>query len=222
MIGQNEIGIIPFNKNDLKNYTKTRDLRKELSYNQDRLVKYLAKKYLNKKFIIRPHPTEDIGKIKHTFKDYKNVVVVLKYEFTPWIIGAKSFIHSGCSTAYTALLNGIIPISFLKKGVIKQYGQIPYNLISRVHIDEKLIEKEIKKGKVTKNLLKKKQILSEYIEIYKNFAPHEKIAKEIFNSSFNSKKKIINKNKIFENYYSLKKILTKYFPKKENCNIQKV
>ena len=35
---------------------------------------------------------------------------------------------------------------------------------------------------------------------------------EIFNSSFNSKK-IINKNKIFENYYSLKKILTKYFPK---------
>ena len=97
--------------------------------------------------------------------------------------------------------------------MIKQYGQIPYNLISRVHIDEKLIEKEIKKGKVTKNLLKKKQILSEYIEIYKNFAPHEKIAKEIFNSSFNSKKKIINKNKIFENYYSLKKILTKYFPK---------
>ena len=90
---------------------------------------------------------------------------------------------------------------------------MPYNLISRVQIDEKLIEKEIKKGKLTKNLSKKKEILSKYIEIYKNFLPHEKIANEIFKSSFNSKNSIINKNKIFENYYSLKKILTKYFPK---------
>ena len=207
-----KLGIIN-DKNDLKNYTKTRELRKELSHNQDRLVKYLAKRYLNKKFIVRPHPTEDVKKIKDTFKDYKNVIVVLKYEFAPWIVGAKNFIHSGCSTAYTALLNDVIPISFLKKEILKHYGYMPYNLISRVQIDEKLIEKEIKKGKLTKNLSKKKEILSKYIEIYKNFLPHEKIANEIFKSSFNSKNSIINKNQIFENYYSLKKILTKYFPK---------
>ena len=199
------------NKIDLRKYIKTREERKELALEQDKLVKYIAKKNPSKQIILRPHPTEDIKKIKANFKNLKNIKVILKYEFAPWIICSDKFIHSGCSTAYTALLNNKIPISFIKKKFEKK-KLIPYNLISIVNTDFKNFQKVLNHKK--KNLLstKNRKILSKFINISESSYAHEKIVNEIFDCSFDSKGMIFKKNILYEYYYLFKKLFTKFFP----------
>ena len=132
------------------------------------MVKYLALKYPKKQIIVRPHPTEDIDKIKNNFKDLTNVNVILKYEAAPWIICAENFIHSGCSTAYIALLNNKLPISFLKKKYEKLKRTVPYNLISRIKTDLNVVLNDINNKKKLIKLSKYKKGFSKFVEILDN------------------------------------------------------
>jgi surface carbohydrate biosynthesis protein len=206
-----KLGIIN-NKKDLKKYSITRKIRKEMALEQDKLVEYLAREYPLKQIIVRPHPTEDIKKIRSNFKHLKNVNVILEYEAAPWVVSSKQFIHSGCSTAYIALLNNLLPISFLKKKHEKTNKTIPYNLISTIKSDSSVISDNLKNKQKLTTLIKRKKTLSKYIEIFGNSSAHNKIASEVFKSSFETKEVIDKKNLIYEYYYSLKKIFTKFFP----------
>ena len=161
---------------------------------------------------MRPHPTEDIKKIKGNFEHLKNVNVILKYEAAPWIVSSKQFIHSGCSTAYIALLNNLLPISFLKKKHKKLKKNILYNLISTIKSDSSVISDNLKNKQKLTTIIKKKKTLSKFIEIFGNSSAHNIIASEVFKSSFETKEVIDKKNLIYEYYYSLKKIFTKFFP----------
>lgn len=199
------------NKKDLKKYSYTRKVLKELALEQDKMVKYLALKYPKKQIIVRPHPTEDIDKIKNNFKDLTNVNVILKYEAAPWIICAENFIHSGCSTAYIALLNNKLPISFLKKKYEKLKRTVPYNLISRIKTDLNVVLNDINNKKKLIKLSKYKKGFSKFVEILDNQLSHDKIAQEVFKSSFETKKIISKKNLVYKNYYFLKNLFVKFF-----------
>ena len=200
------------NKKDLKKYSITREIMKEMALEQDKLVEYLARKYPLRQIIVRPHPTEDIKKIKGNFKHLKNVNVILKYEAAPWVVSSKQFLHSGCSTAYIALLNNLLPISFLKEKHKKLKKNIPYNLISTIKSDSNVILDNLKNKQKLTIIIKKKKTLSKFIEIFGNSSAHNKIASEVFKSSFETKEVIDKKNLIYEYYYSLKKIFIKFFP----------
>ena len=67
-------------------------------------------------FIFRPHPGQDIKKVKKTFgKIPKNLKIIYKHTVTPWIIASDLFIHAGCTTSYEA--------SVLKKKIIHLHNK---------------------------------------------------------------------------------------------------
>ena len=77
---------------DRKNYQQLIDI----------IIK-VAKKNKNINFIFRPHPRQNIDKVKRRFpRDIKNIKVIFENSITPWIVGAKVMIHSGCTTAFEA------------------------------------------------------------------------------------------------------------------------
>ena len=81
-----------FEKADRKNY---KDLIN--------IIIKLAKENKGINFIFRPHPKQSVYKVKQKFpKNIKNIKVVFEHSVTPWIIGCKLMIHSGCSTAFEA------------------------------------------------------------------------------------------------------------------------
>lgn len=66
-------------------------------------ISELADLNKNINFIIRPHPTQDISKIKNRMKFIpNNLHIVYKYSINPWIIGAHYYIHSHCASVYEA------------------------------------------------------------------------------------------------------------------------
>ena len=56
----------------------------------------------NLKIIFRPHPSQDLEKVKKRFKGFRNIIITKKYSITPWIIASDLYIHSGCTTAFEA------------------------------------------------------------------------------------------------------------------------
>jgi surface carbohydrate biosynthesis protein len=88
------------------------------------LIKKLAEQNPNTNFIFRPHPTQDISKVKLTFKHAsKNLFVIYKYTVTPWIIACNLFIHNDCMTSLEAVA--------LKKKIIKFHLTPLNNKITR-------------------------------------------------------------------------------------------
>lgn len=76
------------------------------------LIKKLAEQNPNINFVFRPHPTQDINKVKLTFKNStKNLFIIYKYTVTPWIIACNLFIHHDCMTSLEAVA--------LKKKIVK-------------------------------------------------------------------------------------------------------
>ena len=80
--------------NDFENYTQLIELTKKI-----------AEKFKNHTIIFRPHPRQDINKVKKRFgKVTKNLKVIFKFTATPWIIASDHYIHSHCTTVHEAFL----------------------------------------------------------------------------------------------------------------------
>ncbi len=60
-------------------------------------------------------------------------------------------------------------------------------------------------------LSKYKKGFSKFVEILDNQLSHDKIAQEVFKSSFETKKIISKKNLVYKNYYFLKNLFVKFF-----------
>ena len=70
----------------------------------------IAKKFPNYNVVFRPHPRQDITRVKSRFFEIpKNLHIVFKYTSTPWIIASDFYIHTHCSTVHEA--------NFLKKKI---------------------------------------------------------------------------------------------------------
>lgn len=77
------------------------------------LLPELAKKIAPKKLIIRPHPSESDEIWKRAVMDTENAEVVFQGSVVPWILGAETVMHSGCTTAVEATIMGVPCVSFL-------------------------------------------------------------------------------------------------------------
>tara|TARA_Y100000389_G_C17433166_1_gene503946 strand:+ start:558 stop:1964 length:1407 start_codon:yes stop_codon:yes gene_type:complete len=79
-------------KNDFENYTQLIDLTKKI-----------AEKFENHTIIFRPHPMQDINKVKKRFANVpKNLKIIYQFTVTPWIISSAYYIHSHCTTVHEA------------------------------------------------------------------------------------------------------------------------
>lgn len=54
--------------------------------------------------IVRPHPAENFSAWYEALDNYKGITVINSGPITPWLIASKGLIHSGCTTAFEALL----------------------------------------------------------------------------------------------------------------------
>ena len=97
-----------------KEYKVQKKRIKDLKENYDVFLDLLldiSKRKKNLNFVLRPHPTQDINKIKNKLKKKpKNLHIVYKYTVTPWIIACRYYLHAGCSSYLEA--------SILKKKII--------------------------------------------------------------------------------------------------------
>ena len=88
---------------------------------------------------------------------------------------------------------------------------MPYNLISRIKTDLNVVLNDINNKKKLIKLSKYKKGFSKFVEILDNQLSHDKIAQEVFKSSFETKKIISKKNLVYKNYYFLKNLFVKFF-----------
>ena len=77
---------------DIKNYNSFLDL-----------VKKLANDNRSFNFIFRPHPTQDINKIKNRIQNRpENLHIIYEYSITPWLLSCDYYLHSHCTSVYDA------------------------------------------------------------------------------------------------------------------------
>lgn len=96
-----------FDVNNKINISKT--ISKENYHNQNyfyaiKLIKEFSIKNPKINIIFRPHPSQDIQKVKKRFVGYKNIYVNKSFSITPWIQECLFYIHSGCTTVLEALI----------------------------------------------------------------------------------------------------------------------
>jgi surface carbohydrate biosynthesis protein len=76
------------------------------------MIKVISAKFPGMKFILRPHPSEDIINWKEALKGLDNVHVIFKGNAAEWILGALAVIHTGCTTGIESWVLGKIVIAY--------------------------------------------------------------------------------------------------------------
>ena len=101
-------------KKNKKIVSDERLIEKKNYFSAIELIKKIALQNTKLNFVFRPHPRQDLKKVKERFKGYKNIFVEYKYSITPWIYQCDLFIHSGCTTVFEALAMEKKVISYIK------------------------------------------------------------------------------------------------------------
>ena len=158
------------------------------------LIKILSGKFPNINFVFRPHPIQDIKKVKKRFKNMpSNFFIEYNYSITPWIIACKYFFHSHCTTSYEAsILNKkILTLNTSKKGHAIPY-MTGYNFsnISNFVNFFKNLETSKKIYNYKKNNLPKKFIYNSNKSTYSS----EQIARQFKKILRNKKSKYVKPN----------------------------
>ena len=82
------------------------------------VIKEMANRFTDLKFIVRPHPIENAEMWRVHFKDFGNVLIREGGAATPWLSAARCVIHNCCTTGIEAYM--------LEKPVTEFYpGSIP-------------------------------------------------------------------------------------------------
>ena len=180
---------------------KLRDLKNYFKYDKifyERLVKFtkeIAEQNPKINFIFRPHPRQDVTKVKKNFnrEGLKNIFIIRKGSITPYIYASEFYLHSGCTTAFEAAL--------LKKKIIYLVNGFKNNTIYK---KIGLSIKQHDHAKV-KNLINNKKNYIYKNNTVKNFIFNNN--KNFFYKSFiENLKKIDKSHKIQKDYLKKKNI----------------
>jgi surface carbohydrate biosynthesis protein len=88
-----------------------------------RLIPEIAKRFPDRKIVVRPHPSESReGWVKHT-SGLPNVIVRYDSDLVPWLLAASHILQNGCTTAVETAILGRVAISY--RPVIRQEHEIP-------------------------------------------------------------------------------------------------
>jgi surface carbohydrate biosynthesis protein len=200
-------------------------------YHLINLTIQIAKNFPEKTIIFRPHPTQDIQKVRKRFPAaLRNIRVVYEKTVTPWIMGCDYFIHSGCSTYIEAYL--------FRKKIINFYncryknfhefnhaGPTFFDVDLCVQFVKKTLHSNYRfllKSKKLEKILINLNIRNNFCEsfatyINKNFSKfNSSFEKNILKSSFlnKTKSKLIFILSLIKNKIILKTFLAKFLPQK--------
>jgi hypothetical protein len=178
----------------------------------DSLVKFtkkISKENPKTKFVFRPHPRQDITKVKKRFSDsnYKNIFIIQGGAITPFIYACEYYLHSGCSTVFEAALlkKKIIFLENTYKNSELVYKKIGMSVklrdFSRVN---KLLVKKIKYN------IKKNSLKDFIYNNNKNFFFKELIKRLKMIDLKSGKINLENNNSRGQFYSKIKSFITKY------------
>ena len=77
------------------------------------MLSHVMRNNPDKKFVLRPHPTESIEFYKNAFHEFDNIIISKEFSAVEWISGCSLLIQNGCTTSVEA--------HFLQKPVIDYY-----------------------------------------------------------------------------------------------------
>lgn len=77
-----------------------------------RMLPELARRLPDRRFILRPHPSEDPDHWRETARESPNVEVVGGGPIVPWLLAAEALLHNGCTTAVEGFLLGRPAIAY--------------------------------------------------------------------------------------------------------------
>jgi surface carbohydrate biosynthesis protein len=64
------------------------------------------------RFVLRPHPSENIERWRALLADRPNITVVHEGAVTPWLAAARGLVHNGCTTAIEGWLQGLPSVTY--------------------------------------------------------------------------------------------------------------
>ena len=175
---------------------------------------FFIKKNPETKFVIRPHPADEMYNDWKIFQKFNNVKVINKYDIVPWIIASKGLVHRGCSSAIDAyFLKKPIFFFLPNRKLLKSEKNLTYKISNKIHDFESIYLKKIKKTKfdllINREIYNKNTasnvILGELQKL--NITKEENISFNIFENFLNyfipfcGKIKIFLKKKLLESNY---------------------
>ena len=138
---------LPNRKDLLKKDLEKNNERKKNYYFAIKTLNELSKKNRNLKIIFRPHPLQDIKKVRQRFTGNKNIIVNKDFSATSWIISTQLYIHSGCTTSFEA--QKIKKKAVLLSRIRKIEKNLKYNYGKRIfnvnELDQYLNQKKFSK-----------------------------------------------------------------------------
>jgi surface carbohydrate biosynthesis protein len=90
------------------------------------------------KFVVRPHPGENMGVWKEAFRENANVNVIREGASIPWLMAAKAIIHNGCTTAVEAGIIDHTPITYCPELSLENESELPNAISHRIFTTDKL------------------------------------------------------------------------------------
>ena len=70
------------------------------------VLKIFTERSPDVKVIVRPHPSESIEKVMHSFEGLKNIQIVKEGGVIPWILASHCLVHSSCTTGLESAIVG--------------------------------------------------------------------------------------------------------------------
>ena len=150
------------------------------------IIKKLSIKFPQINFVFRPHPVQDINKVRNRFdKIGNNIHIEYDHSITPWIIACDYYFHSHCTTSYEAAILNKKILSLKKKNL---GHKIPYSPGYKFNKASKFISFFSKlESKIEKYNFSKNKILKKFIYNFSNSTFSTKfIANEFLNLTNNN------------------------------------
>ena len=101
------------NEEDKKYYLERFEYQKKILSSFVKIAKKLSVSLMDRKIIVRPHPSENINEWKRLLVNHSNIMVVYNENVAPWILASDMVIHSSCTTGLEAFLLGKPVISYV-------------------------------------------------------------------------------------------------------------
>lgn len=162
---------------DSKYYQEIEKYIKSIFYEYVKMLKYFNENHKDIKFILRPHPSEDIKLWEKELHSLNNVEVVQKGSVHDWIKSSKCVIHTGCTTAIETVIMGQVAIQFNPIYNEKFESHLP-NELSVKAIDYNQLYKAL----VNPEALESLSLLDDYLYNWNNKDSSKKIM-DVLNKS---------------------------------------
>lgn len=173
-------------------------------------IKYLANKYKNQTFIIRPHPSESEEIYNKLATDWKNIFVSKSMGVHPWIIASQAVIHHYCTTAVEAAILDKITLGYRPFPDHESENPFPFS-ISEVSHTLKELEQNIIKAK--NNNFRRNKNFDETLNNHISNLNGSYSSQRISNSLYSLHNKNFKKKMSFPDFMSFKSYIRLKFVK---------